>query len=381
MTISKFFKSKKAKHVQPPLAKAFISVRTECAEENETINEQTLANHVRGPSVSTPPRRRPIAGGDSLGLDEEIFYFTGTPVVSEADEDEPNFSPHSSPSPNTPKPGTSRTNISTQGTSVTRCLWDLDDTDSDDIVATQELLRDNDTKYVMTITENEKSALNDEGGIEQKNLNRRLELTFTDGTPVFLPSGDQSQTDQQQSLPGTQGNDYGLKPITTSSSSSPFPSSMRNRIVAGNDDVIDQCLGNNIHLTVPDDMEATHYLTSWPSPLKLDCEGPSAIEGHRSGGRVVSPGGESENLSSEASTIVAGGGDLSQQMADRIAEHTVESELDEPEPQGEECELDSSELAVLHQRKKPETHGGSQLNEDEARWIDQVDHGQSDLNR
>ena len=95
----------------------------------------------------------------------------------------------------------------------------------------------------------------------------------------------------------------------------------------------------------------------------------------------MSPGGESEKLSSEASTIVAGGGDLSQQMADRIAEHTVESELDEPEPQGEECELDSSELAVLHQRKKPETHGGSQLNEDEARRNDQVDHGQSDLNR
>ena len=72
----------------------------------------------RGPSVSTPPKRRPIAGGDSLGLDEEIFYFTGTPVVSEAEEDEPNFSPHSSPSPKTPKPGTSRTNISTQV-----CLW------------------------------------------------------------------------------------------------------------------------------------------------------------------------------------------------------------------------------------------------------------------
>ena len=84
------------------------------------------------------------------------------------------------------------------------------------------------------------------------------------------------------------------------------------------------------------------------------------------GGRVVSPGGESENLSSEASTIVAGGGDLSQQIGDRIAEHRVESELDEPEPQGEECELDSSELAVLHQRTKPETQGGSQLNEDEA---------------
>ena len=62
----------------------------------------------------------------------------------------------------------------------------------------------NDTKYVMTITENEKSALNDEGGIEQKNLNRTFELTFTDGTPVFPPSGDQSPTDQQRSLPGTQ---------------------------------------------------------------------------------------------------------------------------------------------------------------------------------
>ena len=63
---------------------------------------------------------------------------------------------------------------------------------------------DADTKYVMTITEEERSALDDEGGIEEKYLNRRFELTFTDGTPDLPPSGDQSPTDQQQSLAGTQ---------------------------------------------------------------------------------------------------------------------------------------------------------------------------------
>ena len=73
-----------------------------------------------------------------------------------------------------------------------------------EVVGLFPLSGDADTKYVMTITEEERSALDDEGGIEEKYLNRRFELTFTDGTPDLPPSGYQSPTDQQQSLAGTQ---------------------------------------------------------------------------------------------------------------------------------------------------------------------------------